>query len=123
MAARSLLLVLPYAGFASLRLPDTGRGVAWPSLRDAVQLSQAAMGQVLAAGMCGYLASGLLAGRLTGRLGVGGLLAASCAAVALAKAGYATTPAWALFPPLALLWGRGCGAIDSALHAYAARPS
>lgn len=121
MAARPLLVVLAYAGFVSLGLPDTVLGVAWPTLRDTFRLSQAAMGEVLAAGMCGYFASGLMAGRLTGPLGLGGLLAASCALVAIAQAGYAVAPVWALFPPLALVWGFGSGAIDSALNGHAAR--
>ena len=121
MAARPLLLVLAYAGFVSLGLPDTVLGVAWPTLRGTFRLSQAAMGAVLATAMCGYLASGLIAGRLTGPLGLGGLLAASCALVAVAQAGFAAAPVWALFPPLALVWGFGSGAIDSALNGYAAR--
>jgi len=44
MAARPLLLVLAYAGFASLGVPDTVLGVAWPTLRDTFEQSQAAMG-------------------------------------------------------------------------------
>jgi fucose permease len=35
--------------------------------------------------------------------------------------GYAVAPAWALFPPFALVWGLGSGAIDSALNGYATR--
>jgi fucose permease len=115
------LLVLAYLGFISLGLPDTVIGVAWPSIRRAFDLSQSGMGLVLAVGMAGYVASGLIAGRLVRRLGVGGLLAASCALVAIAETAYATAPVWAMFFSFAAVWGLGSGAIDSALNAYAAR--
>lgn len=121
MSTRPLLLVLAYLGFISLGLPDTVLGVAWPTIRHTFDLSQSGMGVVLAFGMGGYIASGLVAGRLVRRLGVGGLLAASCALVAIAETAYATAPAWVIFFPFAVLWGIGSGAIDTALNAYAAR--
>jgi len=62
-----------------------------------------------------------VAGRLSRWLGVGGLLAASCALVAFALMGYAAAPAWALFLPLAAIHGIGSGAIDAGLNGYAAR--
>ena len=123
MSRRSstLLLVLAYAAFVSLGLPDTVLGVAWPSLRREFALSQGAMGAVLATGVCGYFLSGLLAGVLIRKVGVGGLLALSSAAVALALAGYALAPSWRTFYPIGFLMGLGSGAIDSGLNGYAAR--
>ena len=115
------LLLLSYLAFVSLGLPDTVLGVAWPSLRDEFGLSQAAVGAVLAATVSGYFFSGLIAGRLAGWLGVGGLLAASSGLVALGLAGYALAPRWSLFFPLGAVIGLGSGAIDAALNQYAAR--
>ncbi len=115
------LLLLSYLAFISLGLPDTVLGVAWPSLRDRFGLSQAALGAVLAAGVSGYFLSGLVAGRLAGRLGVGGLLAASSGLVALGLVGYAAAPRWSLFFPVGAVIGLGSGAIDAALNGYAAR--
>jgi MFS family permease len=76
---------------------------------------------VLVTGVSGYFLSGLLAGSLMGKIGVGGLLAASSALVALGLVGYALAPAWALFCSVAFFVGLGSGAIDSALNAYATR--
>ena len=68
----TLLLLLSYLAFISLGLPDTVFGVAWPSLREGFGLSPSAMGAVLGAGLLGYFCSGLVAGRLSAALGVGG---------------------------------------------------
>jgi fucose permease len=117
----SLVLLLAYLAFISLGLPDTVLGVAWPSLRAAFGISQSAMGVVLAAGMSGYFLSGLWAGVAMEKLGVGGLLAASSALVAVALLGYAVAPSWLFFFPMGALLGLGSGAIDSGLNGYAAR--
>jgi fucose permease len=117
----SIVLLLAYLAFISLGLPDTVLGVAWPSLRAAFGISQSAMGVVLAAGLSGYFLSGLWAGVAMEKLGVGGLLAASSALVAVALFGYAVAPSWLFFFPMGALLGLGSGAIDSGLNGYAAR--
>ena len=116
-----VVLLLAYLAFVSLGLPDTVLGVAWPSLRKSFDVSQSAIGAVLAAGMSGYVLSGLLAAAAVARLGVGGLLAASSALVALALLGFALAPSWWAFFPMGVLLGFGSGAIDSGLNGYAAR--
>jgi fucose permease len=121
MNKRTRLLLLSFLAFVSLGLPDTTLGVAWPSVRHAFELPQAALGAVLVTGVSGYFLSGLVAGSLMGRLGVGGLLAGSSGLVALGLVGYALAPSWSLFFPIAFFIGLGSGAIDSALNAYAAR--
>jgi fucose permease len=113
-------LVLAYVAFVSLGLPDAVLGVAWPSLRSAFGLSQSAMGAALAAHVAGYFASGLLAGRASAALGVGGVLVASTALVAGGLTGFALAPAWAPFVACAAVVGLGSGAIDAAINAYAA---
>ncbi|MCY1007041.1 hypothetical protein OV079_16045 [Nannocystis pusilla] len=52
------LLVLAYLGFISLGLPDAVLGVAWPSLRAAFSLPQAALGAPLAALAVSYFLRG-----------------------------------------------------------------
>ncbi len=119
--ASGFLVALSFLAFISLGLPDTALGVAWPSIRDRFGLPQAALGLVPAFGAAAYFVSGLLAGSLVHRMGVGRLLAASTGLVALGLLGYATAPRWSLFFPVAALIGFGSGAIDSALNGYAAR--
>jgi fucose permease len=116
-----LLLALAYLAFVSLGLPDAVLGILWPSLRRSFDLPQAALGMPLAAGAVTYFLSGLLAGRLTEKLGVGGLLALSTALVATGLAGLSLAPAFVVFLAGACVMGFGSGAVDSALNAYAAR--
>jgi fucose permease len=118
---RFALLALSYLAFISLGLPDTVIGVAWPSIRDRFGVSQAGLGFVLSVGVAGYVISSVFAGRAVVALGVGRLLAASCALVALGLTGYALAPRWALFVPMAAVIGLGSGAIDAALNGWAAR--
>jgi fucose permease len=114
------LLLLAYLAFVGLGLPDPLPGALWPELRPAYGLNTSALGAVLAAGAAGYVTSSMLAGRAMGALGVGGVLAMSVAATALAALGQALAPPWALFLALAVLAGLGGGAVDAALNAYAA---
>lgn len=115
------LLVITYLGFISLGLPDSVLGVVWPSVYPHFNLTADALGVVLAATVVGYLVSSVLAGRALQALGVGGLLAASCALVSVSLAGFALAPTWPVFVGSAVVAGLGGGAIDSGLNAYAAR--
>lgn len=122
MAARARpgLLVLAYLAFVSLGLPDAVLGLAWPSIREAFSLPQAALGAVLATAATAYFFSGLLAGRFILAVGMGGVLAASTGLVTLGLSGYASAPVFALFLVAACFIGFGSGAVDSGLNTYAA---
>lgn len=119
--SRLLLLTLAYLAFVSLGLPDTVLGLLWPSLRGEFALPDAALGTPLAAGALTYFLSGLLAGKLSRNLGVGGLLAASTVLVAFGVAGYALSPSFSAFLACACIVGFGSGAVDAGLNNYAAR--
>ena len=119
-APRPALLALSYLAFVSLGLPDAVLGVAWPSIREAFTLPQAALGAVLAVAASAYFTSGLFAGRFMRTAGVGTLLAASTGFAAAGVASYAASPAFALFLAGACLVGFGSGAVDAGLNTYAA---
>jgi fucose permease len=115
------LLALAYLAFISLGLPDAVIGVAWPSMRGTLGLSNALLGVLLAVAAAAYFFSGMLAGRLMQGLGIGRLLAGSTALVAAGVLGYSAAPAFVIIVLLAPLVGFGSGAIDAALNSYAAR--
>jgi fucose permease len=115
-----LLTALAYLGFVSLGLPDGLLGIAWPSIRATFGLSLDALGGLLVMFTAGYLASSFTSGWLLGRIGVGALLALSCAATALSLLGYALAPAWWVMVVLGTLAGLGAGAIDAGLNTFAA---
>jgi fucose permease len=115
------LLVLAFAGFVSLGLPDAVLGIAWPWLRADFALKQTALGWILAGGAAGYFCSGLLAGRLIERAGVGALLFGSTTLVVAGVTGYAVAPSILVFALAAVVVGFGSGAIDSGLNTHGAR--
>jgi fucose permease len=117
---RLRLAVLAGVAFISLGLPDGLLGVAWPSMRLFFGLDIEAVGALLVATMCGYVASSFSSGSLLRRLNVGSVLALSCALTACGLLGYATTSQWPLMVALGVALGVGGGAIDSALNTYAA---
>jgi fucose permease len=114
------LAVLAGIAFISLGLPDGLLGVAWPSIRAFFNLDIEAVGVLLVAATCGYVASSFSSGRLLRRLNVGSVLALSCALTAMALLGFAATSRWLVMVALAVALGVGGGAIDSALNTYAA---
>ncbi|MBZ4416625.1 sugar MFS transporter [Myxococcus sp. RHSTA-1-4] len=115
------LLTLAYLGFVSLGLPDAVLGVAWPSQRDTFGLSQALLGVPVAIAAVAYFCSGLLAGRLIQRFGIGLLLAGSTALAAAGVLGISAAPAFVFILLAALVVAFGSGAIDAALNTHAAR--
>lgn len=115
-----MLTALAYLGFVSLGLPDGLLGIAWPSIRATFGLPLDALGALLVLFTAGYLTSSFTSGWLLGRIGVGALLALSCAATALSLTGYALAPAWWVMVALGVLAGLGAGAIDAGLNTFAA---
>lgn len=114
------LILLIYIAFISLGLPDGLLGVAWPSIRASFKIPLDSLGMLLVAGTTGYLTSSFSSGRLIAQLGVGKVLAASCAATGLALIGYTLVPAWGMMVAFGVLVGLGAGAIDAGLNTYVA---
>ncbi|HZY42574.1 MAG TPA: MFS transporter [Anaerolineae bacterium] len=114
------LILLAFIAFISLGLPDGLLGVAWPSIRANFKLPLDSLGLLLVALTAGYLTSSFLSGRIMARLGVGGLLAASCALTGAGLIGYTLAPAWWIMVALGVVAGLGAGAIDAGLNTYIA---
>jgi fucose permease len=115
-----LLIALAYVGFVSLGLPDAVIGVAWPSVRDTLSLTQGTVGIAFVASGLGYFVTSCFSGRLTQGLGIGLVLAASTGMVTAAMFGFAFSPVWVVFASCAVIHGLGSGAIDAGLNGYAA---
>lgn len=114
------LIVLAFIAFVSLGLPEGLLGVAWPSIRESFSKPLDSLGVLLIAIMAGYLASSFMSSRLIVRLGVGRLLAASCAATGAGLIGYTLVPAWWMIVASGILTGLGAGSIDASLNTYVA---
>ncbi len=114
------LILLAYIAFISLGLPDGLLGVGWPSIRASFSLPLDALGMLLIATTAGYLTSSFSSGYLVSRMGVGWVLAASCALTGAGLIGYTLAPAWWVIVSLGIVAGLGAGAIDAGLNTYIA---
>ncbi len=114
------LVLLAYIAFIALGMPDGLLGVAWPSIRASFSIPLDALGMLLTASVAGYMTASFLNGPLISRLGVGRVLAASCALTGLGLIGYTLVPVWWMMVLLGVLAGLGAGAIDAGLNTYVA---
>lgn len=120
LSPRRSLALLAFIAFISLGLPDGLLGVAWPSIRANFSLPLDSLGMLLIASTSGYLTSSFISGKSIARLGVGGVLAASCALTGLGLLGYTLAPTWWMMVLLGVVAGLGAGAIDAGLNTYVA---
>ena len=118
--ARIAQLLLVFIAFISLGLPDGLLGVAWPSIRHSFAKPLDALGILLLAFTSGYLTSSFLSGYAMTRIGVGWLLAVSCAATGISLLAYTLVGHWGLLVAFAVLTGLGAGAIDGGINTYVA---
>ncbi|CAG0985081.1 Glucose/mannose transporter GlcP [Anaerolineales bacterium] len=114
------LVILAYVAFIALGMPDGLLGVAWPSIRSSFSIPLDAIGMLLTAAMAGYMTSSFLSGPVVTRIGVGRVLAASCAMTGVALIGYTLVPEWWMMVLLGVVAGLGAGAIDAGLNTYVA---
>jgi MFS family permease len=114
------LIVLAFAAFVALGLPDGLLGVGWPSIRTGFSIPLDAIGMLLTAVVAGYMTSSFFSGLLLARVGVGRILAASCLLTGLALIGYTVVPHWWMLVLLGVFAGLGAGAIDAGLNTYVA---
>ncbi len=116
----TLVLLLAYAGFISLGLPDSILGVAWPFMRRDFGLPLDALGLYFLVGTAGYFLSSVNSGRMVRRWGVGRILSYSGLLTALCLMGCAAAPSWLTIVALSFFGGMGAGAIDAGINTYAA---
>lgn len=101
-------------------MPDGLLGIAWPSMRADFAIPLDSLGMLLFAAVTGYMISSFLSGALISRMGVGNLLAVSCALTGSALVGYTLVPSWWMMVLLGVMAGLGAGAIDAGLNTYVA---
>jgi fucose permease len=115
-----LLLVLVYAAFISLGLPDSALGVAWPSMRSDWGQPLEAIGifSVIVT-ICSAI-SGFASARVLKRLGAGPVVLISCVLTGGAMLGFSLAPSFLWLIPLAFPFGLGAGSVDAGLNHFVA---
>ena len=116
----SLLLAVIYLAFISLGLPDSLLGSAWPVMYVELGAPVGAQSFITMIITACTIVSSLATAPLMRRMGTGKLVAGSVAMTALSILGFSASSAlWQLLL-IAIPYGLGAGAIDSALNNYVA---
>lgn len=113
-------ILLLYATFVGLGLPDTGFGVAWNEMRLDFGSPLAAAGVVTATITVASAASGFLSARVLHRFGHGKVTAVSVLLTAVAIIGFSISPSFWFVVLFAVPLGLGAGSVDAGLNSFAA---
>ncbi len=115
------ILIILYAAFISLGLPDQAFGVAWPDMRRFFGQPLDAGGVIifLLAMMSAFTSFG--AGWLRKRLSIAAVLIVSTFLTVVGMLGFALSPVWLVLLVAVLPYGLGAGAIDACLNDYVAK--
>ena len=115
-----LLLVVIYAAFIGLGLPDTVLGAAWPLMQLDLNAPLSAAGLLSIIVSIGTVISSLWTPTLLRLMGTGKLVFVSIALTAVASFGYGFSTAFWMMCLFAIPMGIGAGAIDVSLNNFAA---
>jgi len=114
----TFFLIVIYAAFIGLGLPDSALGASWPVMHQSlgIPIENAGILSVLTTG--GTILSSFLSGRVTRRFGTGKVTLISVLMTALALLGFSLAPDFYWLAFLTLPLGLGAGSVDAALNGY-----
>lgn len=113
-------LLVMFAAFIMLGLPEGVLGTAWPSIRSSFDRPESALAQLIIAYTVGYLLSTLVMGRLVERLGMDPTIRLGVLLTATGLAAYALSPVWLIVLAAGWLLGTGAGVVDASVNAEVA---
>lgn len=116
----TLLLVIIYAGYISLGIPDSLLGAAWPAIYTDLNLPISYMNFITSVTCVGTIVMSFLSARLIKLLGTGRIVVFSTMLTAFALLGFSISDRFIWLCLLAFPLGLGAGAIDTALNNYVA---
>lgn len=115
-----LLLVIIYAAFISLGLPDALLGSAWPAMYTSLGADFAWAGIVSMVISGATVISSLFCGKLVRRMGTGAVTTVSVAMTAIALFGFSRSSSFLQLCLWAIPYGLGAGSVDAALNNFVA---
>jgi fucose permease len=117
----TLFLLVIYAAFISLGLPDALLGVAWPVMQVEYDVPVSLAGIVSMMISLNTIVSSVLSGRVLKRFGTGRVTFVSVLMTAAALLGYSLAPGFIWLVLLAIPLGLGAGSVDAGLNDYVAK--
>jgi fucose permease len=115
-----LLLIIIYAAFISLGLPDALLGAAWPAMYAELGVALSSAGIVSMVISVGTIFSSLFSSRLAHRMGTGAVTVASVAMTAIALLGFSRSDSFIKLCLWAIPYGLGAGSVDAVLNSFVA---
>src|SRR5690554_2009918 len=114
----TFFLMVIYAAFIGLGLPDSALGASWPVMHQSlgVPMENAGILSVMTTG--GTILSSFMSGRVTRRFGTGRVTLFSVLMTAIALLGFSLAPSFHWLMLLTLPLGLGAGSVDAALNGY-----
>ncbi|MBO4697697.1 MAG: MFS transporter [Lachnospiraceae bacterium] len=116
----TLLIIVIYAAFVGLGIPDSLFGTSWPSVYTEFGLPFSLGGVITCICSSGTMISSLLSARLIKRLGTNKLTAACTLLTGVSLFGFSFSNNFLFLCLLSLPLGLGAGSIDTALNNYVA---
>ncbi|MCP5025516.1 MAG: MFS transporter [Actinomycetia bacterium] len=120
LTLEQVALVVVFAAFVLLGLPEGVQGTAWPGVRADLGRPVSDLGWLVGGYTAGYVVSTAASGHLTSRWGTGTGLAVAVTVSAGGLLGYAATPTFTLMVVAAFVLGTGAGLLDAAVNAWVA---
>lgn len=117
----TLFLLVIYAAFISLGLPDGLLGVAWPVMQVEYDVPVSLAGLVSMTISANTIISSVLSGRILRRFGTGRVTFVSVLMTATALLGYSAAPSFIWLVMMAVPLGLGAGSVDAGLNDYVAK--
>lgn len=117
----TLFLLVIYAAFISLGLPDALLGTAWPLMQVEYAVPVSLAGLVSMTISVNTIISSLLSGRVLKRFGTGRVTFVSVLLTATALLGFSAAPGFIWLVLLAIPLGLGAGSVDAGLNNYVAK--
>ncbi|MFT3952420.1 MAG: MFS transporter [Oscillospiraceae bacterium] len=116
----TVLIVVIYAAFISLGIPDSLFGSAWPVIHEEFQLPVSYASFVTLTISAGTVTASFFSAKIIRLLKTGPVTALSTTVTALALFGFSVSPHFLWLFVMAVPLGLGAGAIDAALNNYVA---
>jgi fucose permease len=117
----TLFLLVIYAAFISLGLPDALLGVGWPMMQVEFNTPVSLAGLVSMTASANTIISSVLSGRVLKRFGTGRVTFVSVLMTATALLGFSLAPGFIWLVLLAIPLGLGAGSVDAGLNDYVAK--
>lgn len=112
------LLLISYAAFIAIAIPDGVLNIAWTYMKDEFNVTLESLGVLLMVAMIGRLITAFGSGAYIARIGMSAFLAGGIVLMVIGVIGYMVAQSWIALLIFAAVAAMGAGAVDAGLNTY-----